>query len=277
MMQVLGEHGLRMPQLGLGTYTLKGAACRASVESAIGLGYRHIDTAQMYGNEEDVGAAIAASGLREQIHLTTKVWHTNLAPDALARSFDESLAKLRTSYVDLYLIHWPSPTMAADLPAAMAVMQRLHAQGLARAIGVSNFPVALLRQAIEQIGAPIACNQVEFNILHGQTAVLNYARAHGVVVTAYAPLGKGRVLDHPELARIAARHGARPAQIALAWLLRQPGVAAIPKAGGIDNQRANLDALKIVLDAEDVAALDALPKDQRNVSAGNWIAWDHPG
>ena len=276
-MQRLGEHGLHMPQLGLGTYTLKGAACRASVESAIGLGYRHIDTAQMYGNEEDVGAAIEASGLRAQIHLTTKVWHTNLAPDALRRSFDESLAKLRTDHVDLYLIHWPSPTMAADLPAAMAVMCKLREQGMARAIGVSNFPVSLMRQAIEEIGAPIACNQVEFNILHGQTTVLKYARAHGVVVTAYAPLGKGRVLDNPTLAQIAGKHGASHAQIALAWLLRQPGVAAIPKAGGVANQRANLDALKIELDAQDIATLDALPKNQRNVAAGDWIAWDPPG
>ncbi len=268
---------LKMPKLGLGTWPMKGAECRTAVESAIALGYRHIDTAQMYGNEEDVGAAIVTSGLRNQIHITTKVWHTNLAPADLTRSFEESLTKLKTDHVDLYLIHWPSATMERDLPAALATMQKFKQDGRARAIGVSNFPVALMKQAIEDIGAPIACNQVEFNVLHGQTAVLTYAKNKGVAVTAYAPLGKGRVLDNEILATLAKKHGATPSQIALAWLLRQDNVAAIPKAKSLENQRTNWQAQSLKLDETDIATLNALPKTHRNVVAGDWIKWDPPG
>jgi 2,5-diketo-D-gluconate reductase B len=271
-MDVLTGHGMKMPKLGLGTWRMKGDACRDAVERAIKLGFRHIDTAEMYGNEEAVGAAIESSGKRADIHLTTKVWYENLAPDALLRSFERSLAALRVSYVDLYLIHWPAPVM--DLPATLKAMEALQKDGRARAIGVSNFPVALMRQAVEQEGAPIACNQVEYHVLLGQTNVLDYARSHGIVVTAYAPLAQGRLAEYADLTRIAEKHGVSAAQVALKWLLDQDGVAAIPKAERAESQIANMKALDLALDDEDRAVIAALPKDQRMVNPGFGPKWD---
>lgn len=265
--------GLAMPKLGLGTWKLRGDEGRRAVEGALATGYRHVDTAEMYGNEDAVGAALAATAVpRADIHLTTKVWHENLAPDAIRRALEASLGKLRTGYVDLLLIHWPSPGM--DLPAAMQAMMRLREQGLARQIGVSNFPVALMRRCVEELRAPIVCNQVEYHVLLGQGPVLDYARAHGIAVSAYSPLAQGRLNEHPTLERIARKHGCGPAQVALKWLLDQDGVAAIPKAARPESQRANLDALRVVLDDEDRSAIAALPKDQRMVNPGFAPAWD---
>lgn len=272
-MKILTTRHLAMPQLGLGTWRLRGEECARSVARAIGLGYRHIDTATMYENEAAVGEGIRASGLRrEEIFLTSKVWYENLAPDALRRSFEASRAALDTPYLDLFLIHWPAPGM--DLAAALNAMMRLQREGLVKAIGVSNFTVALMREAIEKIGAPIACNQVEYHVLRDQAAVLGYARAHDVVVTAYCPLAQGRLADFALLAEIAHKHAATPAQIALAWLLEQDNVAAIPKAGREESQRANLAALDIRLDDADRAAIASLPKDQRFVDPGWAPAWD---
>ena len=264
---------LAMPKLGLGTWRMSGRDCTAAVTRALSLGYRHVDTAEMYGNEEAVGAALAESGMpRDEIFLTTKVWYENLTPDGVRRAIEASLAKLRTDHVNLFLIHWPSPSM--NLAAVLATMAHLKHEGLVRHIGVSNFTVALMRQAVEAIGAEIACNQVEYHVLLGQDAVLDYARAHGITVTAYCPLAQGRLGDHPALAEVAAKHGATPAQIALKYLLDQDGVAAIPKAAREETQRANLAALAITLDDEDRAALAALPKNQRFVDPAFAPDWD---
>jgi 2,5-diketo-D-gluconate reductase B len=264
---------MQMPKLGLGTWPMKGDICTAAVLHALDIGYRHIDTARMYGNEAAIGDAIAATSVkRDNFHLTTKVWSSDLAPDALRASLEGSLTDLKTDYVDLFLIHWPSATM--DLPAALATMVRLQEEGLARAIGVSNFPVALMRQAIEEIGAPIMCNQVEYHVLLNQSKILAYARAHGVTVTAYCPLARNNLGKYPAMAAIAAKHGATPEQVALRWLLDQDGVAAVPKASQPANQQANLDALKLVLDDDDRAAIAGLPKDQRIVIPGGAPAWD---
>lgn len=155
-MQALNTQGIQLPRLGLGTFRMKGDACRAAVESALEFGYRHIDTAQMYANEDAVGAGLAAAGVkRSDLHVTTKVWHENLTPEGIRRSFDESLAKLKLDYVDLYLIYWPSSTM--DLPALFEVLTALRAEGRTRAIGVANFTLSLLRMVVEEIKAPIAC------------------------------------------------------------------------------------------------------------------------
>ena len=271
-MEMITTRGLRMPKLGLGTWQLRDEAAREAVERALSLGYRHIDTAEMYGNEAEVGAAIAGARLpRDDIHLTTKVWWQNLTPDGITKALEASLAKLQTDHVDLYLIHWPSPDM--DLQVALMTLVRLQEQGLTRAIGVSNFPVALLKQAVE-IGAPIAVNQVEYHVLLGQGAVLDYARAHDVAVTAYCPLAQGKLAEHPDLAVIAQKHGVTPAQVALKWLLDQPGVAAIPKAARRESQVANLEALKLELDDADRAAIAKLPKTQRMVNPGFAPAWD---
>lgn len=272
-MERITTQGMTMPKLGLGTWRMKGAECERAVENALSLGYRHIDTAQMYGNEDAVGAALAGAGVpRADIHVTTKVWWENLRPDAIRRAFETSLDLLRTDYVDLYMIHWPAPDM--DLPAALETLMALRDAGRARAIGVCNFPVALLRQAVEEVGAPIAANQIEYHVLRDQSAVLRYARAHGVAVTAYCPVAQGRLADHPELGAIARKHGATAAQVALKWLLDQEGVAAIPKAARDESQRANLGAWSVTLDDDDRRAIAALPKDQRFVNPGFAPVWD---
>ena len=169
-MESLQTQGISLPRLGLGTFRLQGDACRAAVESALGLGYRHIDTAEMYGNEDAIGPAIAASGVaRKDLHVTTKVWNENLAPDAIRKAFDTSLKKLKLDHVDLYLVHWPSPDM--KLPAVLETLMKLKQEGRTRAIGVANFNIALLKQAVEEIKAPIACNQIEYHVMLDQTPI----------------------------------------------------------------------------------------------------------
>ncbi len=270
---MITTHGLKMPKLGLGTWKLSGETGTQSVLSALELGFRHIDTAARYENEDAVGLALSQSTVpRADIHLTTKVWWDNLTPDAIRRSLDSSLTKLKTGYVDLFLIHWPSPDM--DLPAALGEMMKCKDEGLVRNIGVSNFPTALVKQAVEEIGAPIAANQVEYHVLLSQSKLLGVCRSLGVALTAYCPLAQGRLADYPALDAIAAKHGVSSAQVALKWLLDQQGVAAIPKAGRASSQQANLDALKLVLDEADRAAIAALPKDQRFVSPGFAPSWD---
>ena len=178
-MENLQTQGIRLPQLGLGTFRMQGDACRAAVESALGLGYRHIDTAEMYGNEEAVGAAIAASGIpRKDLHVTTKVWHENLAPDAIRKAFDTSLKKLRLDHVDLYLVHWPSRSM--KLPAVFETLMTLKEEGRTRAIGVANFNIALLKTVVEEIKAPVACNQVEYHVMLDQTPLRQYMAARSI-------------------------------------------------------------------------------------------------
>lgn len=272
-MNTIDAHGMKLPKLGIGTWRLSGTECTDAVLGALARGYRHIDTAQMYGNEDAVGAALATTDVaRADIHVTTKVWWENLAPDAMQRAMDASLTQLRTSYVDLYLIHWPAPDM--DLPAALGQLVRFKEQGLAKHIGVSNFPIALLKQTVEDIGAPIACNQFEYHVLLDQAKLVAYARSKGVAVTAYCPLAQGRLADHPSLEAIAKKHDCTTAQVALAWLLEQDGVAAIPKAGRETSQRGNLAALDLRLDDADRATIAALPKNERFVSPGFAPAWD---
>ncbi|MGA7808756.1 aldo/keto reductase [Bradyrhizobium sp.] len=272
-MESLKTQGISLPRLGLGTYRMQGDVCRAAVESALALGYRHIDTAEMYANEEAVGAAIAAAGVpRAELHVTTKVWHENLAPEALRRAFDTSLKKLRLDRVDLYLVHWPSPSM--NLPAVMETLMKLKQEGRTRAIGVANFTVALLKQAVEEIEAPIACNQIEYHVMLDQTKVKAYLAAKSIPLVAYCPLAQGRAASNDTLIRIGKKHDAAAAQVALKWLLDQDGVAAIPKASRAESQKANLDALSVTLDDDDRKAIAALPKDQRLVSPGFGPAWD---
>src|SRR6202040_123912 len=237
-------------------------ACRAAVESALPLGYRHIDTAEMYGKEDAIGAAIAASSLaRKDLHVTTKVWHENLAADAIRRAFDASLKKLRLDHVDLYLVHWPSKNM--NLPAIFETLFKLKAEGRTRAIGVANFNVALLKTVVEEIRAPIACNQVEYHVMLDQTRLRQYLAAKSIPLVAYCPLAQGRAASNETLVAIGKKHDAGAVQVALKWLLDQDGVAAIPKASRAESQKANLDALKVTLDDADRKAIAALPKDQR--------------
>jgi 2,5-diketo-D-gluconate reductase B len=218
----------------------------------------------MYGNEEAVGAAIAASALpREEVFLTTKVWWDKPDGAAIRRGFEGCLARLATPYVDLLLIHWPSPEL--DLPDALRGLAAIRAEGRARAIGVSNFPPRLLARAIDQ-DVGLAALQVEYHVLLDQSKLLGLCRAAGMALTCYSPLAKGNAAAEPVLQRIAARHGATAAQVALAWLLAQDGVAAVPKAASPARQAENLGALRLRLDEADMAAIAALPKDRRFVS-----------
>jgi 2,5-diketo-D-gluconate reductase B len=272
-MDQLQTQGISLPQLGLGTFRMQGDACRAAVESGLSLGYRHIDSAEMYGNEEAIGAAIAASRVaRGELHVTTKVWHENLAPDAIRRSFDASLKKLRLDHVDLYLVHWPAKNM--NLPAMFETLLKLKAEGRTRAIGVANFNIALLKKVVEEIKAPIACNQVEYHVMLDQTRLRKYLSEKSIPLVAYCPLAQGRAASDATLIAIGRKHGAGAAQVALKWLLDQEGVAAIPKASRAESQKANIDALKLELDDEDRKAIAALPKDRRCVNPGFAPAWD---
>ena len=272
-MEVLQTQGISLPRLGLGTFRMQGDVCRAAVESALALGYRHIDTAEMYANEEAIGAAIAASGVaRKDLHVTTKVWNENLAPDAMRRAFDTSLKKLRLDHVDLYLVHWPAPKM--NLPAMFETLMKLKQEGRTRAIGVANFNIALLKTVVEDIRAPIACNQIEYHVMLDQTKVKKYLDAKSIPLVAYCPLAQGRAASDPTLLAIGKKHGASAAQVALKWLLDQDGVAAIPKASRAESQKANLDALSVTLDDDDRKAIAALPKDKRFVNPGFAPAWD---
>jgi 2,5-diketo-D-gluconate reductase B len=272
-MDLITANGLRMPRLGLGTYRMNGARCQAAVETALSLGYRHIDTAQMYRNQDAVGAGLAAAGVdRADIHLTGKAHHSIQTPDEIRAACVESLDLLRTGYLDLYLLHWPRP--GSDLPAALETMMRLRDAGLVRQIGVANCTVAHLRQAVEDVGAPIVCNQIEYHVLIDQTPVLHWMRAHGIPVVAHVPLAQGKLADHDVLATIGRRYDASAAQVALAWLLDQPDVSVIPKAERRESQIANLEATKLRLDDADRAAIAALPKTLRCVNPPFAPVWD---
>ena len=249
-----------------------GAECQRAVEAALALGYGHLDTAEMYGNEVEIGAAVRASAPpRDALFVTTKVWWDHLTPDGIRAACEASLRRLRLDHVDLYHIHWPSPNM--DLDTALGAMRRLKEDGLVRAIGVCNFPAGLLRRALAT-GAPIACVQVEHHIYLSQERLLAVTRPANIPLTSYSPTAKAAGEADPVMQGIGRKHGCTPTQAALAWLLEQDGVAAIPKAASEANQRANLEALSVRLDDDDRRAIAALPKDRRIVNPDFHPDWD---
>ncbi|TCR73374.1 aldo/keto reductase [Rhizobium sp. BK376] len=275
-MDTIETQGVAMPRLGLGTFRMPGVSAQPAVESALSLGYRHIDTAAMYENEAAVGTAIAGSGIhRRELFVTTKVWHDQLAPEALQRAFATSLEKLKMDYVDLFLVHWPSADM--DIAATLTAMERLREHGYARAIGVCNFNMPMIRRAVEEVQVPIAVHQVEYHPYLSQTPMLQYLRSKGIALTAYAPLAQGRAASDQVLENIGRKHAVSATQVAIAWLLGQDGVIAIPKAARVESQKSNLEAMSVRLDEEDLALIAALPKDQRFVNppfACDWNASD---
>jgi len=272
-METIDIHGISLPKLGLGTFKLTGDEGQKAVENALALGYRHIDTAEMYDNEEAVGAAIKAAGVpRGDLHVTTKVWFNHLAPDAMRRACDTSLKKLGLDQLDLYLIHWPAPDM--KLGQALETLGQMKDEGLIRALGVANFTLPLMREAVDVIGAPIACNQIEYHTFLDQAPMLTFLRGHGIPLVAYSPLGQGRVAGNETLQKIGEKHGVSATQVALKWLLDQDGVIAIPKAARTVSQQANLNAWGITLDDADRAAIKALPKDQRFCAPDFSPEWD---
>lgn len=265
--------GRNVPALGYGTWALYGSACERAVPMAIELGYRHIDTAQVYENEAEVGRGWVASGVpRRELFITTKISRTGNSAAQVAAGLEQSLEKLRTDYVDLLLIHWPSPSV--PMAETLEAMARLKSAGRIGALGVSNFTVAQMREAVAALKREVACNQVEYHLLLSQRPVTTYARQHGIAVTAYCPLARGKLMGNPVVERVAKKHGKTANQIGLRWLLEQPGVLAIPKAASEAHARENISIFDFSLDTEDRRALDALPGNTRLVSPGWAPKWD---
>ena len=267
---------MSIPAFGLGTFRLKGQTVIDSVRNALDVGYRAIDTAQIYENEAEVGQAIAESGVaRDDLFLTTKIWIANVQHDALLASLRESLRKLRTDHVELTLIHWPSPKDAVPMTEYLGALAEAKSQGLTRQIGISNFTIAQTRQAIEILGADaIATNQIEVHPYLQNRALIAFLKEQGIHVTAYMSLAYGEVLKDPVIQAIAGRHQATPAQVALAWALQQ-GFAVIPSSTKRDNLAGNLLAAELRLSDEDMAQIATLDRGHRLADPeGIAPAWD---
>jgi len=263
--------GVTLPALGFGTWQLFGDEALDATESALRVGYRHIDTAQGYDNEAEVGEAIKRSGIpRDQIFLVSKVKPDNFAGDRAARSTHESLHKLATDYVDLMLLHWPNPGVPLEQP--LESLERLQRTGAVRHIGVSNFPPKLVRRAREVVD--VFCNQVEYHPYLSQPGLLALVDELDMLLTAYAPVARGRVLDDEVMIDIGRRHGKSPAQVALRWLLQQDRVAAIPKAKHEEHHRENFDVFDFQLSDEEMAAIHGLNDDYRIVSPADGPDWE---
>ncbi len=268
-------HGARIPALGFGTWELRDGLAVRLVEAALEIGYRHVDTAQMYENEREVGTAIRTSGIdRAEIFLTTKVWPDRFREGDLQRSVEESLDRLGLEAVDLLLLHWPNP--AVPLAETMAALNDARARGMTRHIGISNFPSRLMQEAIRLSAAPLVTNQVEYHPFLSQNRVLAACRAAGMALTAYCPLARGRVFGDPVIERIAARHRKSPAQVALRWLVQQEGVVAIPRSSKPEHARANFEIWDFALDEAEMRAISALGSPAGRIVdiAGLAPAWD---
>jgi 2,5-diketo-D-gluconate reductase B len=255
-MNVIEANGARIPSIGLGTWELRGRACARIVEQALKFGYRHIDTAQAYENEREVGEGVRSSGVRrDEIFLTTKIWTNHFAPHDLERSTKESLVRLRLPEVDLLLLHWPNP----HVPLAETLGALAHAKqlGLTRHIGVSNFTVALMDQAVAACPEPLVCNQVEYHPYLDQTKVLEACTGHGMALVAYSPVAKGRIKTDPTLIRLGRIHRKSPAQICLRWLVQQ-NVAAIPRTSRIERLSENIEIFDFELNDEEMSEISAM-------------------
>lgn len=253
--------GVRMARLGLGTYkSAEGPDVEGEVSYGLEIGYRHIDTAALYGNERGVGRALRASGLpREQITVATKVWNSDQGYESTLRAFDASLERLGLDYVDLYLIHWPMPRHMQDTWRAMEEIQE---SGRAKAIGVCNFLVHHLEDLLSLAKVPPALDQVEHHLRLQQGGLRGYCAEHGITMQAWAPIMRGRVAEIPEVVEIGRRHGKSPAQVAIRWILQQ-GVTTIPKSVHRERVAENADVFDFELTLEDMAVLDGLDRGAR--------------
>ena len=273
-MEFVAAKGARLPALGLGTWALSGRTCYDAVRAGLAIGYRHIDTAQLYGNETEVGTAIRDSGVpRSELFLTTKIPMGELRASQIRRNVVQSLQRLGTDYVDLLLIHWPSSR--EPLAETLGAFADARAKGQTRFIGVSNFTVALLRETIEVHHADIVCNQVEYHPYLSQRPVQAAMAKHGLILTAYSPLARGRVAADRDLARIGQAHGKTPSQVALRWLLDQANVAAIPKSASRTHLATNFAVFDFALSSADRAVIDAKRGATRLVDPAGWAPdWD---
>jgi diketogulonate reductase-like aldo/keto reductase len=255
-MQFVEASGAKIPAIGLGTWELRGRTCARLVEQALKLGYRHIDTAQVYENEREVGEGLRASGVRrDDVFVTTKVWTTHFAPNDLERSTKESLAKLRLSEVDLLLLHWPNPQV--PLSETLGALAHVRKLGMARHIGVSNFTVALIEQAVAACPEPLACDQVEYHPYLDQSKVLEACAQHGMALVAYSPIARGRIKGDEALVRIGQAHGKTAAQVCLRWLVQQ-NVAAIPRTSKIERLSENIDIFDFALSGDEMHAISQM-------------------
>jgi len=263
-----------IPILGFGTYPLSGSAAERAVTTALELGYRHVDTAQMYGNEAEVGRAIARSGLaREELFIVTKVAKTNISADRFLPSVERSVAELGGP-VDLLLIHWPPEESQFD--AAIDLLGQARERGFTRAIGVSNFTIAMMKRAAQRAASPIIANQVEFHALIDQARLKAEAEKLGIALTAYVPLGRGEVMRNKNIQEIARDLGRPTSEVALAWIMQQ-NVIAIPMTTKRENAVSNLRALDLVLSDADMQAITKVSKGHRRlVSPAGWAPeWDN--
>jgi 2,5-diketo-D-gluconate reductase B len=272
-MQVIESHGAKIPVIGFGTMTLKEDLCVDMVAAALHLGYRHLDTAQNYGNEREVGEGLRRSGLpREEIFLTTKVWFNRLAAGDLEKSVDESLARLGLPYVDLLLIHWPN----AQIPLAQSIpaLCKVKRAGKARHIGVANFNAAMIEEANKLASEPLACLQIEAHPYLDQSKILAAAKKHGMAVVGYCPLARGKVPGDEILQKIGRAHAKTPAQVSLAYL-EQQGIVPIPRTSKRERLAENLGSLELTLSGEEMAAIGRLKRPgSRIVSPPQAPQWD---
>lgn len=273
-MHTVPSADLAMPALGFGTWQLEGDVARSLVESALEIGYRHIDTAAAYRNEREVGAAIKASGVaRSDVFLTTKIWVDSFADGDLQKAAEKSVERLGTT-VDLLLLHWPKPT--PPLEETIRALNEVKAKGLTRAIGVSNFPTAVFNRAVELSESPLATNQVEYHPYLSQRAVIDAARKAGASVTAWSPLAQGKVVGDPVLEAIAEAHGKTVGQVTLRWLVQQDGVAAIPRTSSAKRAGENFDIFDFRLTDDEMAQIHGLARPDGRI--GEWLdaafSWD---
>jgi len=255
-MQVVEAKGARIPLIGLGTWDLRGRTCVRMVDQALRLGYRHIDTAEMYGNESEVGEGLRASGVnRGEVFVTTKVWPSNFAPRDLEKSAKQSLAKLRLSDVDLLLLHWPNPNI--PLAETLGALCKVKQAGLARHIGVSNFTVALINEAVRLSSEPLVCNQIEVHPFLDQSKVLAACRAQGMAVVAYSPIARGGAKTSGVLGRIGKLHGKTAAQVCLRYLVQQE-IVVIPRTSKVERLIENFAIFDFELSSVEMTEIAAL-------------------
>jgi diketogulonate reductase-like aldo/keto reductase len=274
-MKTVIANGAEIPALGFGTYELTGSDCTRMVRTALDLGYRHLDTATIYANEDSVGEAIEGAGLpRETIFLTTKVWPDCFRREAFKRSVSESLRRLRADYVDLLLLHWPNPEV--PLAETIEALNQVCETGLARHIGLSNFPTAQLEEAVRLSDRPLVMNQVEYHPFLDQTKVLRTCRHHGLALTAYSPLAHGLVLEHDLLKQIGETHGKNAIQVGLRWLVQQDGVLTIPRSSKKEHAASNLAIFDFELSPGEMSEITALTQQNQRLCSPPELApaWD---
>jgi 2,5-diketo-D-gluconate reductase B len=272
-MLAVKANGAVIPLVGLGTWDVRGKTCSRIVEQAIRLGYRHIDTAQVYENEREVGEGVRASGIaREQVFVTTKVWWTHFSSGELERSVAESLARLKLGYVDLLLLHWPNASV--PLSETVAALCKVKREVMARHIGVSNFTVALLEEALGYANQPIVTNQFELHPYLDQTRLIAACRRHGIAVTAYSPIARGRIKGDELLAGIGRAHGKSPAQVCLRYLVQQ-GIVVIPRTTKVERLAENFEIFDFELTDAEIDAVRALARPDGRVVNASWAPeWD---